>query len=328
MKTIFSFYLFSFCLITSLNCNFQSEELIELPPKTPELAVFVELSNISGFSAYVLKKRIPNEPIEWDFNLGDSIFAIQTNQVVYIAKSSSFVSGKEQVFDIIQNAKVSIFEEGKFLTELKPEYKPMPHYVNYDYALKAGKKYQVEVAAPGYPSVTGEQLALSEIPAQSIEYKKNKFQSNGNGLLSELNVSFKDPINEINSYLISVILNKTNRKTNKREISKVPIYKTDPTSSTSNIINDRVFDGQNYNWRLGIDIERFLADTVDKDTRLDVTFFPINNDLEKFYRTLEAKENNYSNPFTEPVTPYYNVKGGLGIFSTSGKYTSKSFIIK
>ena len=52
------------------------------------------------------------------------------------------------------------------------------------------------------------------------------------------------------------------------------------------------------------------------------------NDLEKYFRTLEFRDANYDNPFTEPVTPYYNVKGGLGIFSTSGKSTSKSFIIK
>jgi Domain of unknown function (DUF4249) len=328
MKSLFtsiSFIISIFCLS---QCSFQSDEQIEIPQSNPELAVYADLSNDNGFSAYVVRKRVPNEPIEWDVNFNDSIVDIKTNKAVYTLYQSTIITGRAVLFDYVKDAKVIILEDGKFLTELKPEFYPLPHYVNYDKKLIAGKKYQIEVTASKYPKVTGEQTALSDILADNIEYRKNSYQSRDNGLLSELFIRFKDPVGESNSYLTIASLIKTNRKNGKIDFQKIPLYKTDPTSTTNNIISDRSFNGENYSWRLGANIEPYLVDTVGTDIQLEVNFFPINNDLEKYFRTLEFRDANYDNPFTEPVTPYYNVKGGLGIFSTSGKSTSKSFIIK
>lgn len=328
MKSLLKCITIIFSNLLMVQCSFQPEELIELPLNNPELAVYADLSNDNGFSAYVVRKRQPNEPIEWDVNFNDTIVDIKTNKKVYTMYSGEYNVGRAILFDFVKDAKVIILEEGKFLAELKPEFFPFPHYVNYDYQLKAGKKYQIEVTASKYPKVTGEQIALSEIKADNIEFKKNSYQSNNNGLLSEIIIQFKDPVGEPNSYLTLATLIKTNRKNGKIDFQKIPLYKTDPTSTTNNIISDRSFEGEKYSWRLGANVEPYLVDTIGVDIQLDVDFFPINNDLEKFFRTLEFKDANFDNPFVEPVTPFYNVKGGLGIFSTSGKYTTKNFIIK
>jgi Domain of unknown function (DUF4249) len=315
----------------SQGCGFEFKETITLPDNEPELAVYADLSNENGFSVYVVKKRVPNEVISWDFNNGDSVVDLATNKVVFVAPFSGYIKSVSLLnpfYDVVKNVKVEVFEEGKFLVELKPEYKPLPHYVNYDKVLKPGKKYQLEISAPNYPKVTGEQIATSDIIPRTITFIKDGYRNVDNGLLSEIIVDIDDPIDEQNSYLLSCVVQKTDRKTGKLQFNQVPIYKIDPTSTTNNIISDISFNGKSFKWRLGANVDAVLKDTIDKDLALGITFFPINQDLEKYYRTLEAKENNYSNALSEPITPFSNLKGGVGIFSTTGKYTTKNFIIK
>jgi hypothetical protein len=326
MKNLMLKVLVGLSLLLS-QCAFQAEEIIELPKGEPTLAVYVDLSNANGFTAYVVKKRSATEPVEWDFNLYDSIVDIKTGKTVFKRQGFSYSPGNDTLFDYVKDAKVKIYEEGKFISELKQEYRPLPLYVDLDKTVTSGKKYQVEVTAPGYPTVTGEQVAVSDINTESITFNKNSFQSD-KGLLSEIIVRIKDPKDEINSYFIVANLKTINIKTNKEEFYNIPIYKTDPASSNNSIISDRTFNGQTYSWRVGADTQRFLSDTKDKEISLTVLVFPINNDLEKFVRTLEAREANLDNPFTEPTTPFYNLKGGVGIFSITGQYTLKGFKIQ
>jgi Domain of unknown function (DUF4249) len=316
------------CVFSMWQCAFQSDELIEVPNPKTELAVYADLSNENGFSAYVLKKRLPNEAIEWDVNFDDSIIDLKTNKTVYDMSQGPYTIGANNLFDYVKGVQVNIYEDGKFLTELKPEFKPLPHYTNYDNSLKAGKKYQIEIKAPGYPTVTGEQTAVSNVKPISIEYKKNTYQSKDNGLLSEILILFEDPQNESNSYLTFASLITKNKKNGELSFKKVPIFKTDPTSTTNNIISDKSFNGKSFTWRLGVDVERYLKDTIGKDIQLDVSFFPINNDLEKYYRTLEARENNLNNVLSEPISPYSNLNNGIGIFGITGRYETRNFVIK
>lgn len=328
MKSLIIKLLLISIIFSWLHCAFQSNELIEIPNPKTELAIYADLSNDNGFSAYVLKKRLPNEAIEWDVNFDDSIIDLKTNKSVFDMNQGSYSIGAHNLFDYIKDVQVNIYEEGKFLTELKPEFKPMPHYTNYNNVLKAGKKYQIEITASGYPTVTSEQTAVSNVKPENIVYKKNTYQSKDNGLLSEIVITFKDPENEQNSYLTFASLIINNKKNGEISFKKIPIFKTDPTSTTNNIISDKSFNGKLFTWRLGADVESFLKDTIGKDIQLDVSFFPINNDLEKYYRTLEARGNNRSNVLSEPVSPYSNVKGGVGIFGITGRYETNNFIIK
>jgi Domain of unknown function (DUF4249) len=319
-----TFFIVLFTSFFVTNCAFQSEEVIELSPQSPQLAVFAELTGNNGFSVYVVRKRFPNDITPWDTSIkqwDDSIIDIKRNQ-------KYLFNNFQARYDIVKGAKVKVYEEGKFLTTLEQNFPPIPHFESDAYALKPGKKYQIEVTAPGFPTVMGEQTAISNIKAQAFEFKKNSFNSLNYGLLSEIIISFDDPVDESNSYACSAILTKTNNKTGKIESFKISLFKTDPISSTNDVINDRSFNGQKYNWRIGADVQPFLSDTIGKDVRLQVTFFPINNDLEKFYRTLEASKGNIDNPFIEPISPFYNLKGGAGIFAIVADYTFQDFQLK
>jgi Domain of unknown function (DUF4249) len=315
------------------SCSFQNEEIIEIPNPKKEMAVYIDLSNGYGYSAFVVKKRLPNEPIEWDVNLTDSIYDIQTNKKLFSMRELFNYTGigKTNLFDFIPNTQVIVYEEGKFFVELKPEFRPVPQYFFNNFTLNKltpGKKYQIEIKSPGYPTITGEQTAISDVKPERIVFKKNTFQSADNGLLSEVLISFNDPVNEPNSYSCFANLTTINRKNGETVYNKITLYKTDPTSSNNFTISDRSFNGRNYTWRLGADVEPFLKDTIGKDVSLDIEFYTISQDLEKYLKTLEASDRNIDSRFTEPITPYTNIKGGLGIFGISGVSENEQFIIK
>ena len=116
-------------------------------------------------------------------------------------------------------------------------------------------------------------------------------------------------------------------KKNETNYYAVQLIKIDPNTSTNNVTNDRSFNGANYTWRLGISgMGGVPEDTTGKKLELWVNFQAVSPDLEKFYKSLDLIKTNNNDSFTEPTTPFYNVKGGAGIFAIGARDTM--FILK
>jgi hypothetical protein len=326
MKNTYIFLIAIF-IAFSTSCDFTQEQAVEIEGAIPQLVVYCNLDN-SEFTikqALVTKTRKIGEDIVWDFNSNDSITSLFDNKTVF---KNNFYGYN---YDTAASVKVEIFENDNLISQMKGVYTKYPLFeTDKPIKIKENAKYKLKVSAPNFETVTAEQIAPTSVLPNRIGLIRDNFVSKNQGIISELQLDIKDPANQSNSYFIVASLSIQNRS-NSSDIQnfRVPIVKIDPNATYSNITSDKNFDGQNYTWRVGLNIlSQIPVDTAGRDLILNVSFSTVSSDLERFFTSLESRGAALNNAFSEPTTPFYNVKGGYGIFSITGKDTLKQFIIK
>jgi hypothetical protein len=322
-------FLLACALTLFLACDFQVEKDIIPPNQKSQLVVFCDAiaEEDPAVMAIVVRTRNIGETIFYDFQNTDSVVDKFTKKTVF----TNFNRGSITSFDTIKNVNIKFYEADNLVSTLVAPYSNFPLYESPNSVrIKAKTKYQIRVTAPGFDDVFAEQTKPSDVLPTKATFKENSLNTKNDGVLSELVLTFKDPADEQNTYFVSGSLEITDTKKQKTTGYPVRFIKIDGNASATFLTNDRLFNGSEFAWRLGTNLNQsFLEDTIGKKINLLIDFKAVSPDLEKFYKSLDAVAATSEIPFTEPATTFYNIKqGGIGIFSISAKDTTIVFKIK
>jgi len=211
----------------------------------------------------------------------------------------------------IENANVTVLENGipmPNITKKKIErdlYRPGYYYTSSQLPIE-GNEYSLQITAPGYPEVK----STTYIP-QGIPIDVDSWIVDENYLLVEFKVSFSDPANNENFYMLEL----RDYSGVVSLYSHVQIYSSDPvieaslTSSWNQLLfSDKSIDGKNYSLIFRANLN-WYAETF--TVRLNC----LSDDLYKHFLSFEQWYVNYYDGFSEPVLVYQNINGGVGIFA-------------
>ena len=325
MNKIYVYIALFFSMIVS-SCTFKADESIVVPNQRPRLVVFCNArpDGSPSVQAIVVRTRNIGEKIFWDFQNRDSIIEKSTLKTVFRNNFSGVF------FDTVRNVTCTFYKNDNLLSTLIAPYTKFPLYESLNNIdIKKNETYRIKVGALGFDDVTGEQLVPSDVLPTKVTFTPNNISSKEFGKLSELTVTFQDPSGEKNAYILDANFVIYDPKKMSSKSYPARFIKIDPNVSSLNVTNDLFFNGNNFTWRVGIDLNNsILEDTTGKNVQLWTNFSAVSPDLEKFYKSLDIIAAASDNSFSEPSTPFYNVKGGLGIFSISAKDTTVIIQIK
>lgn len=227
---------------------------------------------------------------------------------IHISRSLSVIDGAE--LSVVENATVNILDENGSLYE-SLVYDSNGHYLGASMP-QHNQAYTIEVSAPDFDPVSAsthipDLIDLSSVDTMGVE--------DVNGLRElKLTITFQDMPNEENYYMLEVyaadIIN--------GQIFLNPMFlrSDDVTLGLSQdgysdqvFFSDELFDGTQKTLII------YVEDTRDYDDYIEVRLTSVTQDLERYYRTLNAYNDTYGNPFSQPVQVFSNVEGGFGIFA-------------
>lgn len=244
---------------------------------------------------------------------------------------SAYIFDKKEI-KVLTNANVQFYENNILLGTATLNN-------NNEYVLnqlaKAGKTYKIKVesddlaTAEATSSFTQKASIISTDTLRGIDSDANK--------VKQCKISFKDPANEENYYLIQLPSQYNyyddyyKEEMKEQDISIISqsdyLFSSDLSTvqGTWNgmLVTDNLFDGQTK--ELIFDFERIYDDdeyyedenTVDSLSYRKVVLYSINKDLFNYLASYAKYEDNKDfSFFSEPVQVYNNIKDGLGIFAT------------
>ena len=249
----------------------------------------------------------------------------------------------------IENATVSIYENGVFIEDLK--HIQDDKYQSPNFKPTNGKEYKVVVKASGYTDAEATETLIKQAVISNIVYQENVLIKQTD-TLSKISFDIDDPIGVKNYYELEVLL-----------VTKAPDYgnpngnfddsirmtlqylmlvqdealKENFTAnidgntdySTSNLqFSDKYIDGNTTTisvFLFPINLTVNGNSNVTKNDSIIVNVKSVSKSYYEYKRTV--LEQTYADgPFSEPVRVYTNVKGGVGIL---GSYSqSKKYFIK
>lgn len=227
---------------------------------------------------------------------------------IHISRSLSVIDGAE--LSVVENATVNILDENGSLYE-SLVYDSNGHYLGTSMP-QHNQAYTIEVSAPDFDPVSAstnipDLINLNSVDTMGVE--------DVNGLRElKLTITFQDLPNEENYYMLEVyaadIIN--------GQIFLNPMFlRSDDVTlglgqdgySDQVFFSDELFDGTQKTLII------YVEDTRDYDDYIEVRLTSVTQDLERYYRTLNAYNDTYGNPFAQPVQVFSNVEGGFGIFA-------------
>lgn len=283
----------------------------DLPSQSPEKN-FVFLTRTNGAGQY----------INFDFNVGGILYRDTANP------RNNIINGVTDpftiTFDTVRGAKVSLFRNDTFLTDIKRSITDPNGVLRTDENLAPfteGSTYKIRVTAPNFETIEAEQKVSKFIPAKKITYTKGSYTKSDGQRLSEIFIEFDDPPSSEDYYSVSVVTQSISGNLSSLVRSNRDIFTLDPLATSALTINDRGFNGQKYTWRIGT--YYYGGDIYSTNINgLYVTFRTVNKDFETYRRSVELIEKIQNNPYVEPYSIYTNVKNGYGLFNISGKATT------
>jgi hypothetical protein len=195
------------------------------------------------------------------------------------------------------------------------------------YRVSAGKKYTIEARCPGYPNVTG----TCTVPEQeNIDIKMDTstlhFSNQwGNYSQPRITAKFKDTPGKAdyyNMYGYVVYINHYGTSSDPLRIEN----KNNDGSFRNLIISDKQIDGEilTVNFDGGFYYNASDTSLVSMEYKACI----LKTDLDYYqYHTSLMKYQDSSNPFTEFLPVYSNIKGGYGVFCSFIKY-EQTFKVK
>ncbi|MCB9189590.1 MAG: DUF4249 domain-containing protein [Flavobacteriales bacterium] len=227
---------------------------------------------------------------------------------IHISRSLSVIDNAD--LSIVENATVKILDEnGAVFETLVYEYNG--HYKGV-LSPNIDEDYSIEVSAPDFTMVT----ATTSIPnLVDLSNADTLGVEDVNGYKElQLTITFEDLANESNYYMLEVFA--ADIVSGQIYLNPMDIRSDDITLgldengySAQVFFSDELFDGQEKTLVI------YVEDTRDWDDYIEIRMTSITQDLERYARTLDAYDNNYGNPFAQPVQVFSNIEGGFGIFA-------------
>lgn len=271
-----------YILVLPLLVACEREVEITLPPYTPKIVVNCLFTNSGKLVASVsgsvaALERVNPKPIE------NASVVLQENGITV----------DTLVYD---------FFEKKYFSDITPDY---------------GKRYRLQVTAPGYTGVFSENALPAQVQFIVTEFKDSTGIDSVGLPTGTLRFVFQDPGGEKNSYKIRFLYYKSisneflpfEYTTNDASLLSPD---AEEAGDRSVLFNDLLFNGQQK--EIAIFTPALLATG---SPRFLVEFSALSNDYEKYYLTLQRHIEASDNPFSEPVIIYTNITNGLGIFAGS-----------
>lgn len=213
----------------------------------------------------------------------------------------------------------------------------------------SGREYKVIVKVPGYTDVTSsavipDMVRIVKLDTSRILVGPDPYHHDLKNVLLLCNISFSDPANETNYYMVSVNISYpwSYNSPYVRFYSQDPIVEENLGNESNEpyaiAFTDKVINGQNYSLRIsvyGADLgmpfsdDRAYTDGVPDTTQhkkvVSFKLYSITEDYYRYIQTLNWYKKNYGNPLTEPVLIHSNISGGYGIFGAAA-VTSDSIV--
>jgi hypothetical protein len=254
---------------------------------------------------------------------------------------------------IIKNAQVYISENNldTFVLQLIPNPGLDTFFWNYkskmEYPL-SGHTYKIIVKAPGKPTVTATTTIPNVVNIQRVDTSRiilNNVEYLQSNIEIACDISFTDPPNEKNYYLLYVylrhdsIISVSNGSCGSINfICNDPIVEENINNGSEKFgiaFSDKSINGKQYRLRVilsGNDIgQPFWNNDIPilptHKATLYFRLYSITEDYFKYIHTLNLFLENYNNPLGIPTQVYSNVTGGYGIFAGAA-VSSDSIVFK
>lgn len=242
----------------------------------------------------------------------DSLITISLSESLY--PNESFFYGTTGGYQSIDDAVVSLFEDGNYIGELK--HNKLGRYVG-EYYPQMNHQYTIKTTTDGYPniqSVTGlpDKILLDSV--KLINVSENVFYN------LKMKLHFTDPPNKENYYYLVVLYNDYKLDIYNfagRNVfnSNDPVFIKHVDRKQYYIFDDELFDGETYNLDIQVTTN---TDTYNDTIQYYFYLCSMNYDyykyLESYNKYVLTTSDNNPLPLTEPINFYNNIENGLGIF--------------
>lgn len=212
---------------------------------------------------------------------------------------------------LIADATVELYKNGTLWNTIPYKESILSYQIQMNEAFSLegyGDTYELKVSAPTFESVTGTQVMPNPVEITEATYEQGALTDQFGDQLDALNVSFKDPPNEKNYYMLNVVI-ETDWGTNE----EMPMNTLSDPSMTegfrSLLISDEIFDGETYTARTG------LYNYGGSGYEMRVILRNITKDEYFYQKSLINYDNAQNSLFPEPTLIHTNMSGGLGVFS-------------
>lgn len=309
--------------------------------KTKHL-IIVSCLSLFSFVACETTEKIDDFPLRPSQLVVNCSFSEGSAWEFQVSKSLSVLDNAK--LKLIDNATVKLFK-GDLLIETLTEQNLNGWYSTGNNLPEPGQEYSIKVSSPDFEKVlyakeiTPQQIPISDVSVlirDSFFYERVDHRDRvyyGGNVEGSFNILFTDPANTENYYALSVFyydsvyseyedsLVSWIEKRQIRISSDDSAIENDEDNSTSLLMRDLLFDGQDY--QVKIDFNDWSA-RKGRDYYIELTSF---NRAGYFYKkSIDDYYKAVSDPFAEPVQIFCNIENGYGIFSAYSKaYYSVSF---
>jgi hypothetical protein len=265
----------------------------------------------------VIDMKLPEQPPKIVVN---SFFTPDSLIMVHLSKSK-FVLSNEQLKEI-EDAEISLFENGNYIgkfTHINKGFYHLPGFFP-----KINTQYTLNAVSSGIKSVEAKETIPNKPIINRVEISSSYFEGEN---YKDFIVYIEDNANEENYYMIELFGKRfdyiydtlTYDIIDSIEIVERVYFTSqdlvfeDQGVSPQSVISDKIFNGAIYPVRLSVSAYNF-------DEYSNMGYFEITVHLKQISKAyalymLSYSKNSYSDPFSQPVQVFSNVKNGFGIFA-------------
>jgi len=268
------------------------------------------------------RKEIPfNAEVTTPKLVVNSLFASDSTWAVHVSRSLSVID--QGNLDNIENATVVISNSSGAVLETLT-HNGGGNYVGTQLP-QVGQTYRVDVAAPNFTEVYGEDVVPDVVNAQSVDTMTTV---NGEEELLVAQITFKDPAGINNYYRFSVEMGyweywpgAFGGMDSTYYEEQVWLQLSDPSFEgagnnswrDTGIMSDLLFDGQTKT--VDLPISKWLFGGGDMRIEfIDVYFSNVSESTHFYNRSFQLYQETQGNPFAQPVQVYSNITNGFGVF--------------
>lgn len=273
----------------------------------------------SGNFNQVVEVDIPEHESRLALNARAS--SLDTGITALVANSLGILDTSD--YDFPEDATVRLFRDGELLGGdffFSPD--KLKYFLGLDEPLGAAPAlYRMEVSAPGYEAISGEQRMPVPVLIQSLRFERDGAIDDEGRRADGIEVQFTDPAGEENYYALEFYIEVSSEQPGGDTVlfsSRIYAGTLDQIVQFGNeyeqIFTDKSFNGSSYTVSLYAN-QGAVPDFP--DTRLIARLYSLSRDAFLYDLSLRQYYDALDNPFAEPVTVHGNITGGYGIFALS-----------
>ena len=258
-------------------------------------------------------------PIDKPWVVVNSLFSPDSVWQVQVSYSRNILDSRSGSFQLVRDAEVTIRDHNDEVIETLSG--SSDKFFQYAYRGKtkptSGESYSVQVKVKD-ELLKAISLLPTAVPITSLEIDSSAFKSQGEAV--EMSIAFKDPVETKNFYEIKVLRDGfyISNKDTIRYVEDMYVEPVDPALSNDNfngagkLLEDKLFNGKNYVFRLKLRSFRFNSET---EMRVRVVLQSVTESYFRYFAAQSLQNSTSGDPFAQPVQVYTNVENGLGIFA-------------